>query len=899
MAEGQNRDLVLAPNEFAYILDETKGHINCYVGPNKMSLANTDRPVVFDPKSRRYNRMELDRAISQFPFAAEGEYIVLENPADAGAGDQGHPKTGTSNVQIKLLDGNRHNIPGPTTFPLWPGQTVQVIPGHILRLNQYLVVRVYNEETAKSNWDSAVVKARGTQSPDDSGGGQGGKDDKDTKDNKSPSASSSTDKKSKARTSIDPSQLVTGQLLIIKGTEVSFYIPPTGIEVIPDENGKYVRDAVTLETMEYCMLLDENGNKRYVRGPAVVFPNPTEQFVQEGKNVKFRAIQLPENAGLYIQVISDYEDGDQKYVAGQELFIVGKECAIYFPRPEHAIVKYGDQIVHYAVAIPEGEGRYVLDKNSGEIKLVRGPKMFLADPRKEVLVKRILPSSVVELLYPGNTEALAYNRQLSTTAPVGGGLEYDDSDIDLPTASIGSAMYMAESARGSISTVSNMAKALAAQPAHDAAKVLAGDRVNRSTQFTKPRTITIDSKYEGAVTVKVWSGYAILVIDNTGKQRVVMGPQTALLEYDESVMVLELSTGKPKTTDQLLRTAYLQVRNNKIGDIVSATTSDMVNVDIKVSYRVNFLEKAPSGGAIKPESWFSVENYVKFLCDHARSRLRNRIQRITIEELYASSGDIVRDMILGERKEAGVDRDGLFFPENGMHVYDVEVLGFEIGDDEISGMLEAAQTETIRRNLSVRRAEAELDSIVRLEETSRLTHDEKVKTELSKLRNEAARQEEQAKISLARIQHEASVKSAELDAELAEHQKALEVGEVHRQCETSTAEMVAAVERIRSSVKIETLAKESKLKTDQEQAITEELVKRASAFSPALINAIQTLGDQSTVEKLAGAMSPLAILGGQSVTDVASRLLKGTKFENTIKSLAGHSDNLVPAGSDK
>ena len=32
-----------------------------------------------------------------------------------------------------------------------------------------------------------------------------------------------------------------GNLLVIRGTVVSFYIPPTGIEVVPDEKGNYVR----------------------------------------------------------------------------------------------------------------------------------------------------------------------------------------------------------------------------------------------------------------------------------------------------------------------------------------------------------------------------------------------------------------------------------------------------------------------------------------------------------------------------------------------------------------------------------------------------------------------------------------------------------------------------------
>lgn len=34
MAENQ-KDLVLSPNEYAYVLDETKGNVACNVGPHK------------------------------------------------------------------------------------------------------------------------------------------------------------------------------------------------------------------------------------------------------------------------------------------------------------------------------------------------------------------------------------------------------------------------------------------------------------------------------------------------------------------------------------------------------------------------------------------------------------------------------------------------------------------------------------------------------------------------------------------------------------------------------------------------------------------------------------------------------------------------------------------------
>ena len=39
---------------------------------------------------------------------------------------------------------------------------------------------------------------------------------------------------------------------------------------VPDAQRNYVREAVTLERLEYCILLDEDGNKRFIRGPAVV-----------------------------------------------------------------------------------------------------------------------------------------------------------------------------------------------------------------------------------------------------------------------------------------------------------------------------------------------------------------------------------------------------------------------------------------------------------------------------------------------------------------------------------------------------------------------------------------------------------------------------------------------------
>ena len=239
-----------------------------------------------------------------------------------------------------------------------------MVEGHHLRSNQYLLVRIYNEDEARKNWSQAVVKPAVA----DGDGAQ-------------------------PVTKAPPPDLTVGKQLIIRGTEVSFYIPPTGVEVVAEAGeGKYVREALTLERLEYAILVDENGKKRFEVGPQVVFPLPSERFVEAKDDTgraskKFRAVELNEIQGLHIKVIADYVENGVRHRAGDELFLTGKDTAIYFPREEHSAIKYDGKAKHFATAIPAGEARYVMDRLTGAIRTVRGPAMLLPDPRTEVIVR--------------------------------------------------------------------------------------------------------------------------------------------------------------------------------------------------------------------------------------------------------------------------------------------------------------------------------------------------------------------------------------------------------------------------------------------------------------------------------------------------------------------------------
>jgi major vault protein len=646
--ETRGNDLVLTTGQFAYLLDRTKGNVINYVGPSKTSMSETDVPVIWDAAKRSFAFCDMKEAIKPFICAGENDYIVLQNPADDKKDE--HPKEATGNNLARLNMGRTINIRGPAWFALWPGQEAKVVPGHTLRSNQFLIVQVSNDEAAKENWAKAVIKPQvvvekvpppNAQQPEPNAHGAKADEAASTA-GSAPQALASQLTPSVQNENKPPANLSIGQRFVIAGKAVSFYIPPTGLEVVPDEKDSLVRDAVSLEQLEYCILLDENGEKKVITGPAVVFPEPTQTFLEIDSKRKFRAIELNQLMAIHVKVIAPYKEGDKEIKAGEELFITGKEQAIYFPRPEHAIIKHGDQLIHYAVAIPAGEARYVLGRETGSVRVIKGPTMLLPDARKEVIARRVLDSTQVQLWYPGNNRAKQVNEELAVAAQSSGGL-----------AGLGRMLVGQATAVNAFTTTQGSATDFSA-----------GEQLSRKTSFTPPRAITLDNKFDGVVTVEVWNGYAVLVVSKTGKRDVVQGPKSILLEFDETLMPVEFSTGTPKSAERSIKTVFLRTLNNRVSDAVSAETSDLVGVNIQLSYRVNF-----EGDKSK---WFDVENYIQFLCDHTRSLIRNMVRKHGIQAFQQNYIDLIRDVILGVPSEKDKSRSGRNFVENGMRIYDVK-----------------------------------------------------------------------------------------------------------------------------------------------------------------------------------------------------------------------------------
>ncbi|GAB4565057.1 MAG: hypothetical protein Tsb0020_15670 [Haliangiales bacterium] len=640
----RERDILVAPNEYAYVQDLTKGDIVLYVGPTKISLSNTERMIILrEGRFVPVRGEEAGMGVYPFAYASSSQYIILENPP---VNEDDRPVKG-ANSAIPLRFGRKVVVPGPVEFPLWPGQQAKVLDGHALRQDEYLVVRVYDDLGA----DEPI-----------------------------------------------------GSEHIIRGTDRSFYIPPSGREVVPNRDGSYVR----------------------------------------------RAWRMEKNRGLHVRVIAPFEasEADQvppgHYLAGQDIFLRDRE-GVFFPTDNVDVVGVVEPI-----PLAEKAAIYVRELGSGKISTVEGPINYLVDPTREELISRRLDGR----------HAVLY--QL-------------DAD------------------------------------AHDPSRAL--------SIYVPPSTA--------------------VMISAKNRREVLTGPQTRILDYDEELEVLTLSTGRPKNDDELLPTCFLQVQGNKVSDLVRVKTADHVELAVLLSYRVSFVGDS--------ERWFSVKNYVGLLCDHLGSIIRAAARASSIDAFHATSTDILRSAILGPRGDSG-EREGRLFKENGMWVYDVEVLDVQILDGDVKAMLCDAQRMAI------------VSTITRKQEQLRLG-------------------DEQLKESVNR-----EVYSAQIDTltKAAEHET------TRREVELARADTVLALDKLdklrRASHEAEAarILAQARLETEEREAALERaaLEARSAAFrvqmealSPELIATLKSLAGQQMAAALSKNLSPLAILGGDSVAEVAGRLL--------------------------
>ncbi|KKK76346.1 hypothetical protein LCGC14_2864590, partial [marine sediment metagenome] len=365
-----------------------------------------------------------------------------------------------------------------------------------------------------------------------------------------------------------------------------------------------------------------------------------------------------------------------------------------------------------------------------------------------------------------------------------------------------------------------------------------------------------------------------------GERRVIQGPTSVVLEYDEYLEGMTLSRGRPKDSDNTLSTVYLRTMSNAVTDTIRVSTNDLVDLVIDLKYLVRF------GG--DDSTWFNVDNYVQYMCDHMRSLIGNQVRQDDIQNFYSNAVERLRDIVLGTKVE-GESRANKHFEENGMEIYDLEVISIKFVDRDIEYLLSESRQDELKNTIELENEQRRLVLITGQEETRRAIEGQKDKTAeiISEITIRSSARDAAEQMVRVDAQHAESLKREEgllITEQEASKRRALLLGDDKKRQDQEEKFARAELVRIIEKLVAEATADETRMK----------------AVQPALIGALQSMAMTGTLEQMAEHLAPLSIVRGESLSGTLSTMLKGTPMEKLLENIekVGPSQFLGPRTED-
>jgi len=240
----------------------------------------------------------------------------------------------------------------------------------------------------------------------------------------------------------------------------------------------------------------------------------------------------------------------------------------------------------------------------------------MPDPRKEILVKRILTPNQVKLWFPGNEKALKFNEDMMNnkaakiayaSARTGKSYQRDSASVYANPSELNKQTELDDysGTKQSGSMEENFS-----------------DSFDRSSAFAPPPTITLDTKYDGAIQIDVWNGYVVQTTLKNGERKTHVGPKHVLLDFDEVIEEFNLPDGT--------KTVYVPLES-RFRFSVNTLTKD--NEEARVVFNVQYITDTSK---LIPDMYNLVNSRLN-------SFFVNNIAKLTSEEIFENREKILND----------------------------------------------------------------------------------------------------------------------------------------------------------------------------------------------------------------------------------------------------------------
>ncbi len=909
MAERGSRKIPVTEREFLWVQDDDKGEVVLHVGPTMVSPTAADR-VVCDDGEGGFTEDSYYRPQKMIELS-DHQYGVLYNPLlEPDQGPNGRFKPGR-NESRPLRNGTRSMIPGPCSFYLRPGQRCEVRDAHELASNQYLVVKVYGDVDESAPYYAITQKSAGIleATAADVGGS------------------------SSAMPADKGEELHRGQLIVIRGLDTQFYIPPTGVDIVPDTSSdssgmelsadaarhligelkeKAEAEAVRRESErrqaeeEQVQAQEEMQKKRRRKSKAA--PPPVQQAARFRQRAVPAGAPPQAQAAIPVNLLAEsaalrrtLEKKARSIRLIREAVVLGEKefCVIIdadgkrqihvgparvFPGPYDQFQTAGsrDRVYDAYELLPQRAlWLRVISKVSKKELAGRFPQGFelskeVFHPGDEILLTGVsgffFPFNEIEVLSPDTGLALIGN---------------DHTQVFIEAIGIDqkSGIYVRDLTTGEVRLVRGKQTYLV-----DPRKEIHITRTVNAKQWNLWIAPSEQHKVAREPIVTPWAVSVIVphksavMAASADGHRVIEGPCVTLLSYEETLVPLRLSTGTPKREDELIETCFLRTTGNRVSDEIVLESADFVEFRVRVSYHVSFLPE-------QRDRWFNHPNYVQVLIEHLRSKLRGVCRQKSLTSVWPTLADTIRDTVLGLKTDKG--RKGCRFAENGMTVYEVEVLSAEIVDQKIANLMASVQSDLVALQIADRRAKEELAS-TRLRATLELERQRieeaasKRAAELDRLKAELAKAARlhsiQAEAEAERTLQELAAQREHVltEARLSREQLTREAGLLRIRAE---AEAKADASRLQHAEDLEYRTAMRDLEVKLIAARAKATVDERLAVQPGLIEAIAGVGDKQLLAEVANNMNLVSLFKGKDVGQILSDVLGGTGLMPAVRGM--------------
>lgn len=887
----ENRQKIPVPRRsFLWSLNETSGEILTHVGPTEFTPSANDRIV------RASSRGGYEQAAMEaraFIVAREGEYVLLYNPVthpDPEGPNGAFVPGGNKEKSLKL--GTTKVIPGPCAFPLWPGQEAEVRAAHKLGSNHYLLVEVVGPLDEEAPYYDLVIRSAVLSSV--------------VIDPEADELVEGEDAAEAGTSQRRGPELRIGQRIVVQGRHTQFFIPPTGIEVVPaieeEESGGVDEDAVAnlpdlvsrelaemmgqvsdgMTSRQFSVLKNELRHRQDLTSTqrAVMLTVLDDARANREKSRRSRREQRQKAQDRYARkavvlgpknfcVLFD-ADGNPRIVRGP---------ARVFPGPHDTFLQRGSRRrVYDAYELGEHQALWLriiapISKEKLANHLPAGTPLELDHyPAGHELLVRGMPSVFfpfieAEVVHPHTREPHVGN-------------SHDDIVIDAIGIDQKSGIYVRNLRTGEVSLVRGETSYMV-DPRHEkhVHRRVPPASWNLWIGHGEPHKVITDGKdvyTPWAISVIIPNNEAVLITSRHGR-RVAMGPKTELLEFEEQLTPIKLSKGPSKDGRTVVRTCFLRVKGGRVTDTFEIESADFVRFRVKLGIAGHF-EGDQS-------EWFNVEDPVKLLADVLRARLRNAARSTSAIQLLSGLPALVESTFFAEA--------GFRFPENGMVIDAVDVLSVAIADPDLAQSFDEVQREAVALQLKDTQATRRLESA---------RHQDEVEAEEHSLARAASKRMADTTALEAVDNHQVELKKQTLEAERAEakltqtqsrnaKQQAFDLeqqaarGKANADRLKQHAEAEAEATRRREAAAIEAEQSRAALKQELAKAIAEADAVRLKAIQKELVGALHAAADAEVMKAAAENMNLVSLLGGKSPAELFNQLLKGTPLARTAKDM--------------